>query len=88
MLATIDAQALPPQSSLAASLDVARMAAREDDAKALKQMQYAIQRIESLPAERQAKWLGTASQITRAWREDAHDAALAAERFRGLVDMT
>lgn len=85
VLATADSSPLPSPSTLHAAATVARMVARDADAEATKQMQYAVDRVAKLDSasaqEHQVRIIG---QVVRAWRAGSHDAAKAAERFQGL----
>lgn len=85
VLAAAGSSPLPSPSTLHAAANVARMVARGADAEATKQMQYAVDRVSKLNSagiqENQVRIIG---QIVRAWRAGSHDAAKAAERFKGL----
>jgi hypothetical protein len=77
---------IPSAASLYAAASMARIYAKDEDRDATKQLQYATARIDGLPyASDQVRPVELIGQITRAWREGGHDAAKAAERFRGLA---
>lgn len=85
VLATSDAAPPPPPSALHAAASMARMVARDADAQATKQMQYAVDRIGKIPdSDRQRRQVEILGQVVRAWREGSHNATKATERFSGL----
>lgn len=85
-LATVRGSVVVPPSNLHASANITRMVAKNEDAKATKAMQYAIDRIAniSMPMD-QRRYVQILSQIVRAWRSGSHDAAEATNRFTNLV---
>lgn len=85
LLASAPPMPLGPPSTLHAAASMVRMVSRNDDAKATKQMQYAVDRIGLIAnADLQRRQIEILGQVVRAWREGSHDATKAAERFAGL----